>query len=347
MKRILSKKRGSDDAGEGLEWVGGGLVVPCVLDDMSDESEVPAYAVWMEVATGRVVAVEEIADIGHASGVLARMLKRALKRPFVGERTRPGSVRLASEEAVAGVRKVLGEDVPITVAPIPELARLAAEVGQEYEEENGVRYMESGLHPHAIRKLFEGARDLFPTAPWRYVHADDLIRIDIPALGLEDLSVSVIGREGPPNGLMVLPNSDAFDALLRLPAGGSTRKLAGTKGLPFILKFAAAKAIPAHMRREAELYGWPVAEGDAFPILLELRGDMPGSPSTECIQIASLILDCMPAWFERHEAVFSMERFTPIHEIWESDEANEPEVTVTYPYDLFDRIPREDLEPSR
>ena len=90
--------------------------------------------------------------------------------------------RLAGE-----VRVALGDDTPVEVAPTPELDALLQamleSMSQEDEGDNG-SYLEEGRIPLAlVSDLFTSAELLYRIAPWKVATDDQVLRMDISALG--------------------------------------------------------------------------------------------------------------------------------------------------------------------
>ena len=153
-----------------LEWIGGCLTPPFFITDR-DEPYRPTQVVWMELPY-RLVVGHDVVEPEASSGAVARTLLTALERPLVGPARRPARVRVQDASLVREIREVLGDEIPIDVAPTPELDELIkvmlAEIPAGDEEAS---YFEGGrVSPEVVAKLFSAARLLFGLEPWKMSH---------------------------------------------------------------------------------------------------------------------------------------------------------------------------------
>jgi hypothetical protein len=106
--RAGRRQRGRS-ATSGREWVGGRFAPPFFVTD-AEKPYRAQVALWLEL-TGPA----------GADGALGRALNAALERPLIGSPRRPERIRVADQSLADEVRAVLGDEVPIRVAPTPEL----------------------------------------------------------------------------------------------------------------------------------------------------------------------------------------------------------------------------------
>lgn len=102
-----------------LEWIGGVLVLPTHVTELRDTVD-PALAIWMELPSNQVLAHEIVVD-EEKTGALAQLLRQALERPISGPQRRPSRIRVATDYLAQEAYFALDSDLPIVVAPTPEL----------------------------------------------------------------------------------------------------------------------------------------------------------------------------------------------------------------------------------
>ena len=92
--------------------------------------------------------------------------------------------------------------------------------GASGREEDKASYFEDGRIPASlVEQLFDAARFLHLAGPWQTALDDDLLRLDIPQLGLAGASISVLGAAGLERGFVIFPSYWAFEAFLDATAG--------------------------------------------------------------------------------------------------------------------------------
>ena len=84
------------------------------------------------------------------------------------------------------------------LAPTPALDELIEMMPTEIPAgDEEASYFEGGrVSPEAVAKLFSAARLLFGLEPWKMAHDGQVLRMDIPALGVDGACVSIIGALG-------------------------------------------------------------------------------------------------------------------------------------------------------
>jgi len=168
-----------------------------------DEPYRPGLVVWMDVGDGLVVGQDVIAPEDTA-GAVARTLLAAMEQPLVGPPRRPGRIRVADASLAAEVRAALADATPVEIAPTRELDELlevmsASLPGGDQE----ASYLEDGRVAEAtVARFFAVAEVLYGLAPWEVATDDQVLRMDIPALGVEGACVSIIGNLGESLGLL-------------------------------------------------------------------------------------------------------------------------------------------------
>lgn len=341
--KILAKATKIRRTDPGCEWIGGRLTAPFWIEDR-DEPYHPDIVLWMERPSGFVVGQEVVApeDIARAVG---RVLESALDRPLAGPRRRPARLRVTDAAMAAEVRALVGDSIPVTVAPAPELDEVLESLRERMEgSRDGVSYLEGGrIPPAVIARLFTVARPLYSVAPWKTAGDHQTLRMDIPALGVDGACVSIIGNLGEHLGFLVFPFLAGYEAFGRAAdrrRRAAARFDAGTDWLA--LTFERGADLSATRRREVAMHGWPVAGPGAHPVVTSHGRDGAPRPLEEQdVRIATACAASLTAFFVKHRGVFEAEKFEPICESWFDED--DLEVRFTIPYEAFELF---EIEPA-
>jgi len=121
-RRSSNRRRVKGRSHPTCEWVGGLLAPPFFIAE-PDEAERVEIVVWFELPSGLIVG-EEIVEARATAGAIGRTLQAALDHPKVGPRRRPDAIRVADAALAGEVRAVVGEMIPVSVAPTPEMDQL-------------------------------------------------------------------------------------------------------------------------------------------------------------------------------------------------------------------------------
>lgn len=340
-RRVGTRARGDRlGARGGCEWVGGWLTPPFFLNDR-EEPYRPGFVVWLELPDGLVVGHEVVAP-ENREGAVGRALVAALERPLSGPRRRPERIRVADGTLIDEIRAALGDATPIDVAPTPELDAFLHTMLESMSSDDGDKgesYLEEGrIPPAAVADLFTSAELLYRMAPWKVATDDRVLRMDIPALGVEGVCVSVIGNLGESLGLLIFPSLAGYEAFGRAavePLPGRGPIDLGTDWLA--LGFERGADLPAGMRREVARHGWPVADANAYPRVERRERDGASRPLVERdVKIASACATSFAAFFAKHRGALATDEPEPICESW--FDADGLEVRFTLPYEAFARF---------
>ncbi len=332
------------------EWVGGRATAPVYITE--PESYRPEMILWLELPEDLVVASTLIDPEGPPVS-FGETLLDAMASPLAGPPRRPARVRVADARLAAEVREA-APDVEVVVAPTPELDRLLQLMAESlpFEDESAASYFEGGSIPaQTIESLFRAAELLFRIAPWDVTDDSQLLRLDIPAFGIEGACVSIIGAQGESLGFIVFPSLVAYEQFLdaaeaRVAFDGAVDL--GTSTLS--LNFERGADLPASMRREAAKHGWPVADASAYPWVLRADRDGVSRPLTERdVQLVSACATSLSTFFLKHGSIFERGAFEPVCESFFDE--NDLEVRFTAPYEagfefpVNDRLPSEPINP--
>jgi len=295
----------------------------------------PELLVWVQMPTGIAVAHEVVSeDDGRG---LARLLTRSLRQRAHAQIRPPAWLRVAEHATAAELRNELGDRFELRVAPTPELDEIfEAFVASMPDGDDDASYLEGGdVSAASVARMFEAAAHLYRVAPWKRAADDEVLRMDIPAFGVQGACVSIIGALGESLGLVIFPSLLAFERILAtadVPPGG-----APDLGGPVLsLDFWRARDVPPSMRREMDAHGWTPPAPDAVPVVMHRERDGVPRPLTERdVRIATECAFAVASFFVRHREVFGGAPFEPVRE--SSSVADSAiTVTLTAPYDADD-----------
>jgi hypothetical protein len=343
----MSRRRVRGQARGGREWVGGRLSAPFFVTDRAEPYR-PEIVVWLDLYDDLVVGQDVVGPENTADAV-GRTLVAAMEHPLAGPPRRPDRIRVADASLAGEIRAALGDDTPVVVAPTPELDALLeamlASVSQDHDRDDESYFEQGRIPAAAVAELFRSAELLYRIAPWKTATEGQLLRMDIPALGVSGACVSIIGSFDESLGLLIFPSLDGFDAFSRaanhLVPGNGPIDL-GTDWLA--LSFERGADLPLRMRREAAQHGWPVVDANAYPRVDRRERDGAARPLVERdVKIASACASALTAFFVKHGSVFEADEFEAICESFFDE--RDLEVRFTLPYQAFALFGLEDATP--
>src|SRR5438132_1045487 len=317
------------------EWVGGRFCPP--LHVMEGGPYRPQITMWLELPEPLVVACH--VEDPKEQTTFAQTLREAMRRPLAGPPRRPGRVRVADALQAAELRAAM-PDLEVAIAPTPELELLGRDLAEHLlestPEKDTESYLEGGRIPApAVARLFEAARLLYVVAPWKTASDDQILRVDIPQLGIEGACLSIIGALGQNLGFILFPSLEGFEAFQVMEEPSVERPLdMGTTILS--LNFERGADLPPSMRREVAEHGWQVAGPHAYPRIDHLERDGLRRPLTEHeLRVVSAVAPSLGAFFVKHGSLARTEA-DPICESWAGNDGLT--VRFTAPYDAAHRF---------
>ena len=326
------RQRGAGPSQPAREWVGGCLSLPFFVGDRSEPYR-PDLVLWVELPDGLVVG-QAIVTPEDREGAVARALRGAMTQPAAGPPRQPDVIRVADAVAAVEVRAEVAGAIPVTVAPTPELDALRDHLVATLPapDDDDSYFARGRVSAAAVEKLFEAGRALFAVEPWMIADEREVIRMDIPALGIDGACLSIIGRFGETRGVIVFPSLDDFERLVEgIRAGAVEHGATALHAEVLGLTFEPATDLPPAMRREAMEHRWPVAGADAYPVVE--RRDPDGTPRPllqRDVEIATACAGALGAFFVRHAAVFESDTRTRVRESYTGDDGREVRLTVPY-----------------
>ena len=317
------------------EWVGGRFFPP--LHVMERGPYRPQITLWVELPEPVVVACQ--VEDPNAQTTFAQTLREAMRRPLAGPPRRPRRVRVADALQAAELRAAM-PDLEVAIAPTPELELLGRDLAEHLmessPEEGTESYLDGGRLPApAVAGLFEAARLLYVVAPWKSAGDDQVLRVDIPQLGVEGACLSIIGALGQNLGFILFPSLEGFEAFQEMEEPSVEGPLdMGTTILS--LNFERGADLPPSMRREVAEHGWQVAGPHAYPRIDHLERDGLRRPLTEHdLRVVSAVATSLGAFFVKHGSLARTEA-DPICESWAGNDGLT--VRFTAPYDAAHRF---------
>jgi hypothetical protein len=325
------RQRKSSSRAWTAEWVGGRLTLPLYVTEA--EPFRPEVVLWLELPDDFVVG-QQLIDPNGPPLSFGETLLQAMASPLVGPPRRPKRVRVADPHLAMELRRAVS-DIEIVVAPTPELDALIAQMLASMPEGagSGPRYLENGrITADAVASLFRAAEALFRAAPWKLAQDSQVLRLDIPALGVAGACVSIIGALGESLGLIIFPSHLAMERFL---AGIDTRRPRGEPldmGTTTIsLNFERGADLPLGMRREVAEHGWPVAAPSAYPWVQHRDRDGTMRPLEEQdVRVAAACASGIAAFFASHREHWEQVSGEGLSEVFAGPEGVEIRLTVPY-----------------
>ncbi len=285
------------------EWLGGRLRLPAYV--LEDEPFRPELVSWLELPSGLLVGHDLVGAEGD--GALARALEAALHRHTPGAAREPGRLRVADHADAAELRRAFGERFDIEVAPTPELDAVLDEfVASMPEGDEEASYLEGGrVSVACVARMFEAAALLYRAAPWKVAFDSEVLRLDIPVLGVEGACVSIIGALGQSLGLIVFPSLLAYERFGAAAEQAAGRRSIDLGGPVLSLDFWPGREVPKPMRREIAAHGWTTAMPNAVPVVTHRdRNGVPRPLAEHDVRIAAECAFAVASFFARHRKAF-------------------------------------------
>ena len=296
------------------EWIGGRL--PSAFRITEGVGYRPDIVLWLDAGEDLLVGANVIHPDAPISAV-AEALAAAIAQPHAGPPRRPGSIRVADKHLVASLRAVVGPGTPIDVAPTPELDRLVEMMGQKMAGGAEPSYFEGGAVSAAtLERLFAETEALYTLAPWKDAADSQVLRLDVPELGVSGACLSVIGALGESFGVLVFESLAAFHAMGEAGEAVFPGQRPPDFGSRFLsINFEAGCELSKTMRREVAKHGWPVASARAYPVVtVHERDGSPAAITERDMAMAIAATAAVTRIFANHRALFAANGPKPVTE---------------------------------
>lgn len=250
---------------------------------------------WMTVILERETELILGQDISlvPSNAVAGKLLRQTLKHPLAGPARRPTVVVVESKELGDLVSGELGLEVRVSATPLVEGDRFFAEMKRflasggleagEGEEDFAERsYFDDNLSPAQVKDLIVQATALAKLRPWDACSDADLIRLDVPDLGVAGAGLCVIGAIGEALGFVIFGSQEDYlhhvsraDLLMAEPR-------VVEPGVPLVsLNFDLAEDISETMQEEAAGLGLKPGRNTLYPYILCMDPEGVQRPASE------------------------------------------------------------------
>ncbi len=250
--------------------------------------ENPTERAWQTLILEREtdLALGQELTVDASPGVAVRLVREALMKPMAGPRRRPARIVVEAPELGAALSAEFDIKVEVSDKPLPEAdeflegfkrfldaggAREMAEASGDDSQEPS--YFDTGLSPSLIHDLIKAGSALATLRPWDKFPNSQLIRLDIPELGVREAAVCIIGHMGESRSILVFQSRD--DYMVHLGRG---ERLANQTqfsvepvhpGIPILaLDFENSSDFPPRMREEAAAMGLKPGRNTLYPHIL-------------------------------------------------------------------------------
>lgn len=308
-----------------LEWLIGRYTMPEAVREGESVFE-PELVLVLELPSGMLIASTLSSPEEHVS--LGAAIESAMQHPLEGLPRRPSRIRVGTDVAARELR-IAAAGIPTIVAPVPELDSAFGDFVDMLRTDGPAQsYLGARreIPPAVMQSLFEAARLLFVTAPWKRAWDRQIVRVDIPKLGIEGACISVIGAAGESFGLMLFDSLDDYEAF------GEGRARKGDHPVMRSVSFATKEELPPELVREAARHRWAVAGDDAYPVVLCAGADLKPKPVTEPdVRLMTAVTRAFVAFFVEHGEVFELDvPPTPVGTSSEGDGGVIVEISAPY-----------------
>jgi hypothetical protein len=163
--------------------------------------------------------------------------------------------------------------------------------------------------------MFKSAALLYRVAPWKTASDADVLRMDIPALGIEGACVSIIGALGQSLGLLIFPSLLAYERFGAAAEWGPNGRTPDLGGAVLSLEFWAARDLPRTMRREIGEHHWTTVAPDATSVVAHRDRDGTQRPlAKRDVHIATECAFAVSSFVARHPDAFGGKSYEPVSE---------------------------------
>ena len=242
-----------------LEWLGSETRIS---PPAGIEGKAIGIQMWVELPSELVVGC--VMNDAEDMPSFASTLLDAMRHPKVGKARKPTTIRIQDPRLARQVQDAVHGDIPVVVAPTPELDTvmdmlMARLDGDDDLDEDGA--FADDVSPEAMGDLFRAAHALYSIAPWKTIGDHQLIRLDVPDLGIHNSCISIMGNAEEVHGFVIFPSIEAYD---RFTEFDHTHEDGfGTDWLS--LEYDAKSVVSKARRDQAAQHGWSVAGPDAWP----------------------------------------------------------------------------------
>ena len=317
------------------EWVGGRLTLPVHIESMGDRRA--EMSLWVELPDLHIVG-QLLEDPLDPRASFGQSLMRAMASPLVGEPRRPQRVRVA-DAALAEQLKSFSF-LKVDVAPTPEFDKVMRSLTAFFGE--GSYFSDPSLAAKDIERFFIAAGVLWAARPWTLVDDDALLHIEVPAMGITDGCVSIVGALEQVRGFVFFPSYEDHERMTQ-SADNVKRAAPLAPHDALYFSFDPKQDVPEGMRKEVIEHEWPLPDENAYPILLRMLDGKRAPVFERDFKLATALMRALGAFAIRHRQ--ALEHYGDV-EIRESQfDDNDLELILSVPHPLSDQARRAELPP--
>ncbi len=251
----------------------------------------PKSLVALVVDGAGAIRAGQAGDSHRARSLLQASLTLAIEQPACGALPgRPSQVVVSEKRLLRWLAPLLPPG-SIRVGPTPHLQAAMAALQRDLQPQAladaplaTLCYLREDVGPEAMAGCFAAAAELYRRQPWDLFPAENaLFEFSAPALGIRRWVGCVIGQSRRNFGVILFDSIDDYVRFSELadedsspPAGAGRRN----RTIPShrVISFEPKAAIPASLLAEIKRHRWPVARGDAYPLLLQVGEDQELGP---------------------------------------------------------------------
>jgi hypothetical protein len=262
--------------------------------------ENPTERAWQAIVLEReteLILAQEFAT-GASPDMAVRLVRGALSEPMAGPKRRPACIVVEDPNLGAILSAEFEIKIEVSDRPMPEIdlfldefkRHLDAGGGQELREARGGEsepsYFDGALSPPAIQSVITAGSALAKLRPWDRFPNSQLIRVDIPELGVREAGVIIIGRLAESRSILFFRSRD--DYMVHLGRG---ERLANQPpfsiervhpGIPILaLDFESALDVSSRIKAEARAMGLRPGRNTLYPRVLCMDPDGVRRPPSE------------------------------------------------------------------
>jgi hypothetical protein len=280
------------------EWLGARYQVASIIREGNERYQ-PDAVLWMEMPSRMLITAKLVDPRKPVS--FAEIFEEAMRTAGDGVPLRPASIRVP-EDSLARELRHAAAGIPVTVAPVPELDRVFADLTEKTARDAAPSYLDGGTIPEeVVAEFFDAAQSLYHAKPWSVIEEHQLVGVDIPRLKVKGACLSVIGGVGESSGLLLFRSIDDYLAFGYRRAKGRTRDRSSVRSM----SFGARNELAPSMLREIKKHRWPVAGPLAYPSLFALDRTMESLPITaRDYRIMTKLSQAFLVFFQNYRSIF-------------------------------------------
>lgn len=232
----------------------------------------PVAALFLEAGSGVVLHVDLLPSMTPRS--VGATLRRALERCEALGLHKPTRIRIGAPAQVELLGEAARHGIEVVVGPAPEVDEVLRSPGairgfapapvQDVDVYRG----EAPISDERLHAFFAAADGFRRGKPWRVLDGISPLLLRIPALGLEEGGVTLLGNEGR-GGLLAFLE---LDAMLRAYETGDLSLPAGNLQQCLAVGFVPASGLSRARRRELQAMAFAPPRGP-FPVLIATDDD--------------------------------------------------------------------------